>query len=113
MRHILHEHLGMKKLSAQWMSLSITINQKQQRVDDSARVLALLRRNQAEFLRRFVTIDEIWIHYKAGIMKKRPHSKKKKILFHQGNALAHSSIKAMMKLHSLGYELLQGGYVED
>lgn len=40
------------------------------------------------------------------IKKKRPRLKKKKILFHHDNAPAHSSVKAMVKLDSLGYELL-------
>jgi [histone H3]-lysine36 N-dimethyltransferase SETMAR len=38
--------------------------------------------------------------------KKRPHFKKKEVLFHQDNALCHKSIKTMAKLHELGYELL-------
>ena len=45
-RHILHEHLCMKKLSARWVSRSLTIDQKQQRVNDSKRALALFQRNQ-------------------------------------------------------------------
>ena len=40
-RHILHEYLSMKKLSARWVPRSLTIYQKQQ----------------------FVTIYGIWIHY--------------------------------------------------
>ena len=40
------------------------------------------------------------------IMKKQPHLKKKKFLFHQNNAPAHSSIKAMVILDFFGYELL-------
>ena len=45
MRHILHEHLSMKKMSVRWVL-----------------VLVLFQRNQMEFLRRFVTIGETWIH---------------------------------------------------
>jgi [histone H3]-lysine36 N-dimethyltransferase SETMAR len=37
------------------------------------------------------------------INKKRPHFKKKKVLFHQDDAPCH---KTMAKLHELGYELL-------
>jgi [histone H3]-lysine36 N-dimethyltransferase SETMAR len=40
------------------------------------------------------------------IHKKRPHFKKKKVLFHQDNAPVHESIKTTAKLHELGYELL-------
>jgi [histone H3]-lysine36 N-dimethyltransferase SETMAR len=42
----------------------------------------------------------------AEIKKKRPHLKKKKVLFHQDNALCHKSNKTTAKLHELGYELL-------
>ena len=45
---------------------------------------------------------KIW----RGDNEKRPHLKKKKILFHQDNAIAQSSIKEMVKLDSLGYEFL-------
>ena len=38
--------------------------------------------------------------------KKRPHSEKKKILFHHENAPAHTSAIATAKLVELGYELL-------
>ncbi|EGI63503.1 hypothetical protein G5I_08103 [Acromyrmex echinatior] len=32
-------------------------------VDDSTAGLALLQRNRANFFRRFVTMDETWVHY--------------------------------------------------
>lgn len=62
-RYILHEYLDMKKLSARWVPRFLTIDQKQQRVDDSERILALFQKNSKDFLRRFVTMDETWIHY--------------------------------------------------
>jgi [histone H3]-lysine36 N-dimethyltransferase SETMAR len=40
------------------------------------------------------------------IKKKRPHLKKKKVVFHQDNAPVHKSIKTTAKLHELCYELL-------
>jgi [histone H3]-lysine36 N-dimethyltransferase SETMAR len=40
------------------------------------------------------------------IKKKRSHLKKKKVLFHQDNALYHKSIKTTAKELDLGYELL-------
>ena len=33
-RHILNEYLGMRKLCAKWVPHELTINQKQQRIDD-------------------------------------------------------------------------------
>ena len=42
----------------------------------------------------------------AEIKKKRPHMQKKKVLFHQDNALCHKSMKAMVKLNELSFEFL-------
>jgi histone-lysine N-methyltransferase SETMAR len=41
------------------------------------------------------------------IREKRPSLQKKKIIFHQDNALAHKSVLAMGKLRDLHYELLE------
>jgi hypothetical protein len=41
------------------------------------------------------------------ICEKRPGLQKKKIIFHQDNALAHKSVLAMGKLRDLHYELLE------
>ena len=49
-RHIIHEHLDIKKRSPRWVPRSLTIDQKQQRVDDSERALVLFQRNKIEFL---------------------------------------------------------------
>ncbi|XP_011068812.1 PREDICTED: histone-lysine N-methyltransferase SETMAR-like [Acromyrmex echinatior] len=61
--YILHDVLEMKKLLAQWVPRLLTIDQKQQRVDDSTAGLALLQHNRADFFRRFVTMNETWVHY--------------------------------------------------
>ena len=42
----------------------------------------------------------------AEIKKKRPHMQKKKVLFHQDNAPWHKSMKMMVKLNELSFELL-------
>ena len=61
---ILHKHLGMKKLFSKWVPRLLTMEQKQQRIDDSERCLALFTKNKKKFLHRYVTIDETWIrHY--------------------------------------------------
>ncbi|XP_012057343.1 PREDICTED: histone-lysine N-methyltransferase SETMAR-like [Atta cephalotes] len=44
---ILHEQLDMKKLSARWVPRLLTVDHKRDH----------------EFLRRFITVDETWIHY--------------------------------------------------
>lgn len=45
-------------------------------------------------------------HLKDEIAKKRPHLVRKKVLFHEDNAPCHKSMKTMVKLHELGFELL-------
>ena len=60
---ILHEHLSMRKLCSKWLQCLLTVDQKQQHVDDSERCLQLFQRNKKEFLRKYVTMDEIWIHH--------------------------------------------------
>jgi histone-lysine N-methyltransferase SETMAR len=170
---ILHERLSMRKLFSKWVPRLLTVDQKQQRVDDSERCLELFMRNKKDFLRRYVTMDETWIHHhtpesnrqsaewtaageprpkrpksqksagkvmasvfwdaqgilfidylekgsrinseyyiallvrlKEEIAKKRPHMKKKKMIFHQDNAPCHKSSATMAKLHELAFELL-------
>ena len=61
--NVLHQHLHMKKLCAKWVPRSLTIDQKRIRVNNSEQNLAYFNRNPREFLRRFVTMDETWIHY--------------------------------------------------
>jgi len=49
---------------------------------------------------------ELLVRLKDEIAKKRPHMKKKKIIFHQDNAPCHKSMKTMAKLNELGFNLL-------
>ena len=42
----------------------------------------------------------------AGIKKKRPYMQKTKVPFHQDNAPCHKSMKTMIKLNELSFELL-------
>ena len=61
--HILHEILGMRKLSAQWVPRFLTPGNKHNRETTSEQCLTLFIRNSKEFLRRFVTANETWIHW--------------------------------------------------
>lgn len=61
--HILHEILGMRKLSARWVPRLLTPDNKRNRETISEQCLTLFKRNPKEFLRRFVTVDETWIHW--------------------------------------------------
>ena len=60
---ILTQHLHMKKLCARWVPRLLTMEQKQCREDVSAECLIKFRSNKAEFLRRFITMDETWVHH--------------------------------------------------
>lgn len=60
---ILYEHLGMRKLCSKWVTRLLTVDQKQQRVDDSEHCLDLFKRNKKDFFMRYVTMDETWIHH--------------------------------------------------
>ena len=60
---VLHEHLSMKKLCSRWVSCSLSVNRKQQCVNNSERCLQLFQCNKKEFLHKYVTMDETWIHH--------------------------------------------------
>ena len=62
-QNILHEKLGMKKLSARWVPRLLTVQQKRNRMTTSEHCLDMFKRNPKEFLRRFVTVDETWMHH--------------------------------------------------
>ena len=53
----------MRMLCAKWVPRELTVDQKQQRIDAWGECLALLNRNKMEFYRRYVTMDETWLHY--------------------------------------------------
>ncbi|GFV09445.1 putative DD34D transposase [Trichonephila clavipes] len=53
----------MRKLCSKWVPRELTIDPKQQRIDDSKQCLELFNHNKSEFLRRYVTMDETWLHH--------------------------------------------------
>ena len=61
--NILHNCLNMRKLCARWVPRVLTDQQKLERVDVSQHNLDMFKHNRKEFLRRFVTVDETWIHH--------------------------------------------------
>ena len=60
---ILHEHLSMKKLYSKRVMHLLTVDLKQQHVNDSEHCLQLFQCNKKEFLHKYETIDETWIHH--------------------------------------------------
>ncbi|XP_045457302.1 histone-lysine N-methyltransferase SETMAR-like [Melitaea cinxia] len=60
---ILHDHLGMTKVSARWVPRMLTPPQKQQRVECSRAFLYLCNEDKDGVLSRIVTGDETWVHH--------------------------------------------------
>lgn len=56
-------HLDMRRPPAGWVSLLLTIDENCKRVTSSNEYLALFNHNPNVVLRRFITVEEIWIHY--------------------------------------------------
>ena len=56
---VLIENLKMEKLCARWVPRLLTTEQKQCYEE----CLTTFRLNKAEFLRRFITVDETWVHH--------------------------------------------------
>ncbi|KAF7285515.1 hypothetical protein GWI33_010514 [Rhynchophorus ferrugineus] len=55
--------LDAEKLSAKWVPSEFTFDKKLRQIDDSEQCLKMIKRNKPEFLHRYVTIDEIWLHH--------------------------------------------------
>ena len=53
----------MRKLSARWVPRLLIADHKRSRVVASEQFLGMFQRNSKEFSRRYVTVDEKWIHY--------------------------------------------------
>ncbi|KAM8718903.1 hypothetical protein ACLKA7_011582 [Drosophila subpalustris] len=60
---ILHDHLHMKKINVKWVPHFLDIEQREKRVADSKSCLDMFNRNPSEFFRRYITMDETWIHH--------------------------------------------------
>ena len=61
--HILHEILDIRKLLARRVPRLLISDNKRNRKTISEQCLMLFKHNPKEFLRRFVTVDETWIHW--------------------------------------------------
>jgi histone-lysine N-methyltransferase SETMAR len=61
--YILHEELDMKKLCARWVTRLLTADQKRTRAKISEQCFERLDKNKTDFARRFITMDETWIHH--------------------------------------------------
>ncbi|GFX38246.1 mariner transposase [Trichonephila clavipes] len=68
---ILFENLDMRKLCARWVLRLLTLQQKQCREDVLIECLAKFHSYKAEFWRRFITMDETWVHLLTPETKKQ------------------------------------------
>jgi histone-lysine N-methyltransferase SETMAR len=61
--YILHKELDMKKLCARWVPRLLAADQKRTRMKISEQCLERFNKNETDFLRRFITMDETWIYH--------------------------------------------------
>ena len=59
---ILHDRVGMRKLTARWVHKSLSDEQMATRASVCSALLKCLR-SKDDFLLRLVTVDETWVHY--------------------------------------------------
>ena len=59
---ILHDRLGMHKLTARWLPKSLSDEQMATRASECSCLLKCFR-SKDDFLLHLVTVDEIWVHY--------------------------------------------------
>ena len=60
---ILTENLNMRKLCSRWVPRLLTMEPKQRLEGFSIECLAMFHGNKTDFLRRFITMDETWVHH--------------------------------------------------
>ena len=59
---IIHEHLGMSKVSARWVPRNLNVQDRFHRLQSSRELLSVYEENPESVLARLVTGDETWIH---------------------------------------------------
>ena len=69
---ILHDRLGMRKLTARWVPKSLTDEQMATRASVCSALLKLFR-SKNDFLLRLVTVDDTWAHYYEQENKAQSH----------------------------------------
>jgi DNA-binding Xre family transcriptional regulator len=87
--YILHEELDMKKLCTRWVPCLLTADQKHTYMKISEQCLERFNKNKTDFVRRFITMDETWIHHYT------PESKQ------QSNQWTEASCSAPKKTRSV------------
>ncbi|CAK1593061.1 unnamed protein product [Parnassius mnemosyne] len=62
-QNIIVNELGFHKVSARWVPRLLSVEQKRTRLTISRDCLELFEADADDFLNRFVTMDETWVHY--------------------------------------------------
>jgi histone-lysine N-methyltransferase SETMAR len=60
--YILHDELDMKMLCARWVQRLLTADKKRTRIKISEKCLERFNKYKTDFVCRFITMDETWIH---------------------------------------------------
>ena len=106
---IIHEHLGMSKVSARWVPRNLNMQDRMQRVESSQELLEVYNANPEDSRTRLVTGDETWLHHwdldtkKESMQRKRPGSPPPKKFRTQPSA---SKVMATMFWDSKGIILI-------
>jgi len=61
--YILHKELDMKKVCVRWVPRLLIADQKRTRMKIFEQCLERFNKNKADFMRRFITMDNTWIHH--------------------------------------------------
>ena len=69
---ILHDRLGMRKLTAHWVPKSLSDEQMATRASVCSALLKRFR-SKEDFLSRLVTVHETWVHYYEPENKAQSH----------------------------------------
>jgi len=75
--YILHEELDMRKLCARWVPRLLTADQKRTRMKISEQCLEHFNKNRTDFVHRFITMDETWIHHYTPESKQQSNQRRK------------------------------------
>lgn len=86
---IIHDHLGMSKVSARWVPRMLTPHQKCYRVQCCKQFLEMCGNSPADILERIVTGDETWVHFYD------PESKQESMQWHKKGGPAPKKFKVV------------------
>src|SRR5436190_5083057 len=94
---LIHSRTAPNALTARWVPRLLTLDQKRIRMNISKALLERFKRNESDFLRRLITVDETWIHHftpetkeqsKQWTAKGEPTPKKAKTVLSAGKVMA-------------------------